>query len=93
MPRHRESGLLRTLGLGLSSCARRIVSSLVSWASSAGLFCRLRPRPKKDAMLSGNDGERRSTAEVGDEEEGCSLHAGPDRSYFDGAKMRCMWSE
>lgn len=69
------------------------MSSLVSCASSTGLFGRLRPRPKKDAMLSGNDGERRSTAEAGVEGEGCSLHAGPDRSYLDGAKMRCMWSE
>jgi hypothetical protein len=69
------------------------VRSLVSCASSVGLFCLLRPKPKKEAILSGNAAERRSKADVGDDVRGCGLIAGPDRSYLDGASMRFMGSE
>jgi hypothetical protein len=70
-----------------------MVRSFVSCASSTGLFCLLRPRPKNEAMLRGNGGERTSKAEVGVDMRGCDLHAGPDRSYLDGANMRFMGSE
>jgi hypothetical protein len=67
------------------------VSSLVSRASSAGLFCLLRPKPNNEAMLSGNGAERRSRGDVGDEDvKGCDLQPGPDRSYLAGAVMRCI---
>jgi hypothetical protein len=53
----------------------------------------LRPRPKNEAMLRGNGGVRTSKAEVRVDVRGCDLHAGPDRSYLDGANMRFMESE
>ena len=82
------------MGLGLSSCARRIVRSLVSRASSEGLFCLVRPKPNMEAMLSGNAVERRPRGDVGDEEaRGCNLQPSPDRSYLLGAVIRVIRSE
>jgi len=81
--------MFRTFGFGFSSCASRTVSSFVSCASSCGLFCRFRPRPKKEAMLSGKAVVRTSAGEMGDDVvRGCGLLAGPERSYLDGANMR-----
>lgn len=65
-----------------------MVRSFVSCASSCGLFCRFRPRPKKEAMLSGKGALRRSWGKTGDDVRGCVLFAGPGRSYLDGASMR-----
>lgn len=52
-----------------------------------------RPKPKNDAMLSGNAAERDSEKVVGVDVRGCDLHPGPDRSYLDGANMRVIGSE
>jgi hypothetical protein len=41
------------------------VRSLVSRARSMALFCRLRPRPKKEAMLRGTARECKLDAEGG----------------------------
>jgi hypothetical protein len=65
-----------------------MVRSFVSCANSCGLFCRFRPRPKKEAMLSGKSAVRRSWGETGDDVRGCDLFAGPGRSYLDGASIR-----
>jgi hypothetical protein len=70
-----------------------MVKSLVSCASSMGVFCLLRPRPKNIAMLSGNATMCRPRADVGDDVRGCGLLAGPDHSYLDGANMRFMGGE
>jgi hypothetical protein len=86
----RDNCTLGTFGFGFSSCASRVVRSFVSCASSCGLFCLLRPRPKKEAMLSGNAAMRRFAAGAGDNVRGCGLLAGPERSYLDGANMRFM---
>jgi hypothetical protein len=69
------------------------VSSLVSYDSSTEVFCLFRPRPKKEAMLSGNAAERDSRGEIGGDVRGCDLHPGPDRSYLDGANIRVIGSE
>lgn len=68
--------------------------SLVSRASSDGLFCLVRPKLNIEAMLSGNAVERRSRGKVGDEGvRGCILQPSPDRSYLVGANVRVIRNE